>query len=141
MDGKKHLQNLYLADGNSKTAMIPVYVNYNLVSEPQSQELSNGDNTPVKILVKNFSSAAYDRIIVSGLPSTAILLANSDGLPSCSASLGSQQSCELSYDLSGVDSGSYSMVIYGAKNGDMSEIPSADAANANGFSLTIDGGF
>ncbi len=139
-DNKKHLAKLYLADGNSKTTAVPVYVNYNLVSEPQSALINNGDASPVKILVKNFSGSSYKQVKVSGLPTGAQLLANTDGTPTCNGNLASQQVCELSYDFSQVNSGNYSLVIYGT-DGSSSEVPSPDSQNANGFNLTIQGGF
>lgn len=137
-DNKKHMEKLYLADGNSKTSAIPVYVNYNLVSDPVSSSITQGvGDQSFVITLKNFSSSDYKTINVSGLPDGAILDTTRS---TCGTGLKSNETCSLVYDASQVGTGSYDMIVYGS-DGVHTEVPSADSADANSYSLTVQGGF
>ncbi len=140
-DGKHHMGKLYLADANSKTTYIPVFVNYHLLSQPTRLDVDPNDPTHSNYIINvgNYGAQDYNQIVVSGLPTGA-----SANLNGCANGLPSGTQCQIELDgLETSDPGTYSVMIYGlttnslprvskVRNNDWQDIiPEADQESLN----------
>ncbi len=138
-DNEKHQGILYIGDNLSKTTAVPLYINYQLLTDMQSQTVLKGKNKFIHIRVINPANIDYSGIEVSGAPSSLKLLTtNLDGEPSCDKSLYHGSSCELTYDVSNVDPGTYKLLITGiTKEGRSKDEPNPMNANVASFNLKV----
>ena len=132
MSGSKSEGHLYLADQNSKTVSIPVYLNYHLVTEPKAYTVSMGDSDIYPLTLLN-NGNRYESISVSGLPDGTKIVNNS-----CSNGLDQDKQCEIDFDFSGVDMGSSDIIITGDDGSKLSNGLSSSTEDSNRSVLRVD---
>ncbi len=110
-DGQKHEGSLYISDQNSLITRVPVYVNYHLISEPESSpQLTQGDpGAVVHLNLTNASAIKYSQFQFSGLPNGVVLANNT-----CANGLSSGQSCTVDVNASNATvTGNFNVIISG----------------------------
>jgi hypothetical protein len=130
---------LYIADANSKTTVIPVYLNARLVAEPFKFVQNQGSLGDNYLTIKNFGSEDYAKLNIVGLPNGVKIKSTT-----CSGTLKAGQQCSYDLDLSQVQQGNYAVTITGLSNAaltrKLTDVPVA-AADQETISINIAGGW
>jgi hypothetical protein len=107
-NGQRTNGMLYIADANSQTTAISVYLNARLVAEPFNFVLNQGNAGDYYLRIKNFGKEDYAQLTLTSFPPGTKIKSKT-----CNSELKSMQQCKYDLDLSQVPEGNYSMTITG----------------------------
>lgn len=115
----RFMAKLLISDMTSETLSIPLNVNYNLITDPSSFKVNEGNTRDQHTLkITNNSQYDYSKIIITGLPSTATTKTDD----CINNMLKKGATCSITYSFSKVAEGDYKVIIKGVPDnvsGDM----------------------
>ncbi len=129
---------LYISDLNSHTTAIPVYLNYNLISEPQAFTYTQGTPGVYRLSLMNAGLERYVSVQINGLPQGTKIVSNS-----CNNGLSKGEQCQVDLDFSNVTTnGNYIATLTGIRNNYQgSTISGVSSLDTEQLTINVTGGW